>query len=92
MFTSSSFHLNRFSIFGSPHNLPSPHSHLGEFVLISQLESVTQRSHVRILITLELETLGNRSHWQTNHLGGATSLEAEPKVSGMLVVDAECVR
>lgn len=67
-------------------------AHFREFILITQLETVAESSHVRILIALKLKALRDRANWQRNYLGCPTSLEAQPEVSRMLSVDAESVR
>ena len=50
-------------------------AHFREFVLVTQLKAVAQRSHVRVLIALELKALRDGAHRQRNNLGCSTSLK-----------------
>lgn len=68
---------------------PLSRSHLGKLVLVSELEPIAQRSHIWILIALEFVALRNGTHSQANNLSCPAGLETEPKIAGMLLVDAE---
>jgi len=67
-------------------------AHFREFVLVTQLKAIAQRSHVRVLITLKLEALRDGAHRQCNNLSCSTSLKTQPEIPRVFGVDAESVR
>ena len=67
-------------------------AHFREFVLVTQLKAVAQRSHVRVLVAFKLETLRDGANRQRDDLSCSTSLKTQPKIPRVFGVDAESVR
>lgn len=79
------------STVSSARGLPPRRTHSSKFVAESQLEPVTQRTRVRVIITLQRVALRDGTDRNANHASVLVGLEAEPEIAGVFRVDAEGV-